>query len=552
MKKIKREGKITALVLAMICAIGVGYLASSKVQANNTAQTLPFSQNWTNVGLITTDDDWSGVPGIVGFRGDDLNTTVGVDLQTVLADGSMTPVDVNANRSDPDTFLSGGLVEFDGITNPVVAFQGSGTADIPHLVIYLNTTGFTNIQVSYNARDIDNGTGVDSIQQVNTQYRVGGTGDYANVTGGYIADASAPGGATLVTPVNVTLPANANNQPLVEVRIMTGNAAGSDEFIGIDDISITGTGGNPTPTPDANVDFNGDGKSDWVVTRVESGLINWFININGTGEVRGSQWGLATDRKVPADYDGDGKDDIAVWRPITTGQPSGNAFFYILQSATNTVRIEDFGQNGDDWRVVGDYDGDGKDDLAVYRTNAGGQNFFYFRASSNNPGNTVTFVPWGSGIFARPNYGDYDGDGKADFCIQSESGVFSLLKSSGGIEYVQWGSGTDILVPGDFDGDGKYDFCVVRGDTGNLLNWYILERDGGGTGASPIIWGLITDTVTPGDYDGDGKQDVGIWRPSTGTFYIRNSTNGSLNAFQWGALGDNPEAMWYVHQGGAN
>ena len=356
----------------------------------------------------------------------------------------------------------------------------------------------------------------------------------------------------MVTPVNVTLPANANNQPLVEVRIMTGNAAGSDEFIGIDDISITGMGGNPTPTPDANVDFNGDGKSDWVVTRVETGLINWFININGTAEVRGLQWGLATDRKVPADYDGDGKDDIAVWRPVTTGQPSGNAFFYILQSATNTVRIEDFGQNGDDWRVVGDYDGDGKDDPAVYRTNAGGQNFFYFRASSNNPGNTVTFVPWGSGIFARPNYGDYDGDGKADFCIQSESGVFSLLKSSGGIEYVQWGSGTDILVPGDFDGDGKYDFCVVRGDTGNLLNWYILERDGGGTGASPIIWGLITDTVTPGDYDGDGKQDVGIWRPSTGTFYIRNSTNGSLNAFQWGILGDNPEAVWYVHQGGAN
>ncbi len=552
MKKIKREGKLIALILAMICTIGVGYLASSKVEANNTAQTLPFSQNWTNVGLITTDDDWSMVPGIVGYRGDDLNTTVGVDLQTVVADGSTTPVDVNANRSDPDTFLSGGLVEFDGITNPVVAFQGSGTADIPHLVIYLNTTGFTNIQVSYNARDIDNGTGVDSIQQVNTQYRVGGTGDYANVTGGYIADASAPGGATLVTPVNVTLPANANNQPLVEVRIMTGNAAGSDEFIGIDDISITGMGGNPTPTPDANVDFNGDGKSDWVVTRVEAGLINWFININGTAEVRGLQWGLATDRKVPADYDGDGKDDIAIWRPVTTGQPSGNAFFYILQSETNTVRIEDFGQNGDDWRVVGDYDGDGKDDPAVYRTNAGGQNFFYFRASSNNPGNTVTFVPWGSGIFARPNYGDYDGDGKADFCIQSESGVFSLLKSSGGIEYVQWGSGTDILVPGDFDGDGKYDFCVVRGDTGNLLNWYILERDGGGTGASPIIWGLITDTVTPGDYDGDGKQDVGIWRPSTGTFYIRNSTNGSLNAFQWGTLGDNPEAVWYVHQGGAN
>ena len=298
MKKIKREGKIIALILAMICTIGVGYLASSKVEANNTAQTLPFSQNWTNVALITADDDWSGVPGIVGYRGDDLNTTIGVDLQTVVADGSTTPIDVNANRSDPDTFTSGGLVEFDGIANPVVAFQGSGTADIPHMVIYLNTTGITNIQVAYNARDIDNGTGVDSTQQVNTQYRVGGTGDYANVTGGYIPDASNPGGATLVTPVNVTLPANANNQPLVEVRIMTGNAPGSDEFIGIDDISITGMGGGtPTPTPDANVDFNGDNKSDWLVTRGAGDLLSWYININGTGEFRGVQWGTVTDQK---------------------------------------------------------------------------------------------------------------------------------------------------------------------------------------------------------------------------------------------------------------
>ncbi len=548
MRKIKWEGKTTALILAVILTIGAGYLASSRVEANNTAQTLPFSQNWTNTGLITVDDNWTMVPGIVGYRGDDLNTTIGVDLQTVVADGSTTPIDVNANRSDPDTFASGGVTEFDGIPNPVVAFQGSATSDIPHLVIYLNTTGFTNIQVAYNARDIDNGSGVDSTQQVNTQYRVGGTGDYSNVTGGYIADASGPGGATLVTPVNVTLPAAANNQSLVEVRIMTGNAPGSDEFIGIDDISITGTGGG-TPTPDANVDFNGDGKSDWVVTRPNGNNLEWLINSGGT--VRGVQWGLSTDRRVPADYDGDGKDDVAVFRPLTNGQPSGNAFFYILQSQTNTVRIEDFGQNGDDWRVVGDYDGDGKDDPAVYRQNAGAQNFFYYRGSLNNPNGNITFVPWGAGIFVRPNYGDYDGDGKADFCVQNEGGVFSLLKSSGGIEYTQWGSGTDILVPGDFDGDGKYDFCVVR-NISNAYNWYILERDGGGTGASPILWGITADQITPGDYDGDGKQDVGIWRPSDGTFYIRNSGTNSLTGFKWGQMGDNADANWYVQQGGSN
>jgi hypothetical protein len=72
---------------------------------NTTPQTLPFSQNWSNTALISTDDDWSMVPGIIGYRGDDLNTVIGADLRTVTLDGSGTPVDVNANRSDPSVFF---------------------------------------------------------------------------------------------------------------------------------------------------------------------------------------------------------------------------------------------------------------------------------------------------------------------------------------------------------------------------------------------------------------------------------------------------------------
>src|SRR4051794_13343230 len=65
-----------------------------RVKADTTAQTLQFSQNWTNTSLITTDDNWSGVPGIIGYRGDNLTGATAVDPQTVLAEGTNV-VDVN-------------------------------------------------------------------------------------------------------------------------------------------------------------------------------------------------------------------------------------------------------------------------------------------------------------------------------------------------------------------------------------------------------------------------------------------------------------------------
>lgn len=199
-----------------------------------TPQPLPFSQNWTNIGLITVNDNWIGVPGIVGYRGDGLTSTTNVDPQTVLVDGTSTPVDVNANLTTP-LFATGGVTEFH-ISNPTIALQGSGTARAPFILISLNTLGHSYIQVSYNLRDIDP---IDNaVQQVALHYRVGSSGNFTNLPAGYVPDATDGGLAIKVTPIGVTLPADANNQPVVQIRIMTTDAAGSDEWVGIDDIQI--------------------------------------------------------------------------------------------------------------------------------------------------------------------------------------------------------------------------------------------------------------------------------------------------------------------------
>ena len=101
----------------------------------------PFAQDWSDTGLITADDDWSSVPAIVGYRGDGLAAEPGTDPKTVVADGSTTPVDVAANRTDPGALgVAAGVAEFE-LEDPVVAIQGSATASAPQLVIASTRAG---------------------------------------------------------------------------------------------------------------------------------------------------------------------------------------------------------------------------------------------------------------------------------------------------------------------------------------------------------------------------------------------------------------------------
>ena len=58
-----------------VTAVAVAVATPSPAGADTTPQTLPFAQDWTNAGLIATDDDWAGVPGVIGYRGDGLAST---------------------------------------------------------------------------------------------------------------------------------------------------------------------------------------------------------------------------------------------------------------------------------------------------------------------------------------------------------------------------------------------------------------------------------------------------------------------------------------------
>ncbi|WP_338665133.1 Calx-beta domain-containing protein [Pararoseomonas sp. SCSIO 73927] len=236
-----------------------------------------LTQNWSAAGLISAADDWSGVPSIVGYRGDDLTGATGADPRTLTA-GTASPANVIANQTNT-SINNGGIAEFE-IANPTVALQGSGTADAPNLVIYLDTTGVQDVRLAFTARDID-GTIDNAVQQLAVQYRVGGTGAWTNLPNGYVADAtSGPSLATQTTDVSVTLPPDAANQGQVEVRIITTNAGGSDEWVGIDDIAVTSSpleAGTTTLTvSDATVVEGNDGTQNLVFTVTRSNADSAF------------------------------------------------------------------------------------------------------------------------------------------------------------------------------------------------------------------------------------------------------------------------------------
>jgi hypothetical protein len=252
---------------------------------------------------------------------------------------------------------------------------------------------------------------------------------------------------------------------------------------------------------------------------------------------------LASDFFVPEDFDGDHKDDIAIWRPGVATQAS----FYILNSAlprlaskrsdrrvmirawsaitTTTVRLT--------WRSIvsansGQCRAPGITGLwltapSLYISGASVETRRLRRLQRRRKQRLLRFRDTaGSGYF------------------------WQSLNGSGATTVVQFGISTDIITPGDYDGDGKTDFAVARGSAGSSLVWY-WRPSGGGVDQQVAFGSFSTDYTVQGDYDGDGKTDQAIWRDTDGYFWVRNVATGAVTAFQLGSNGDYPVGNFTSH-----
>jgi hypothetical protein len=125
-----------------------------------------------------------------------------------------------------------------------------------------------------------------------------------------------------------------------------------------------------------------------------------------------------------------------------------------------------------------------------------------------------------------PAAGDYDGYRKNDFAVfRPSTGLWAVVKSSGGSFMTSFGQAGDVPVPGDYDGDGRTDLAIWRPSTGT---WWITNSSTGTVRSQQ--WGQSGDQP-----DGDGRADLAVWRPATGTWWIVSSITGGARARQWGA-----------------
>ncbi len=239
----------------------------------------PLSQNWNNTALITTDDDWSGVPGVTGYRGEVAGSTADVDPQTITDERLTTPT-ITANQTDPIVLTGGGVAEFE-LPDPVVALQGSSSNDAPFLLFNVDSTGVSSVQVSYRLRDIDASVR-DGIEQVALQYRLGESGPFVNVPSTYVADATTgPSKDSFDNVLSAVLPAEAGNQSKLQVRVMTTNANNPDEWVGVDDVVIGSAAASPGAFSFRQSGYTvGEGGGTATITVTRSGASNGAAQVH--------------------------------------------------------------------------------------------------------------------------------------------------------------------------------------------------------------------------------------------------------------------------------
>ena len=306
-------------------------------------------------------------------------------------------------------------------------------------------------------------------------------------------------------------------------------------------------------------DFNGDGKSDLALANLgqcgESGCTSSSVGIllqNSDGTFGPASTfapgGLETFFLTVADFNRDGKQDLAVVDNCNDGDCTESTVGVLLGNGDGTFQTDTTyqtsicchtGTTGAYSVAVGDFNGDGKPDLAVSNQCAD---------ISCVTGSVSVFIGNGDGTYQPAvNYrssgwdtsavavGDFNGDHIVDIALvdqcsdstcSSGSGSVSVLLGKGdgtfgpAAQFLSAAQYSDSIAVGDFNKDGKLDLAVgnytICGDGCQVGTVGVLLGNGDGSFQTATVYnsgGIQASSVAVADLNHDGYPDLAVANP---------------------------------------
>jgi SpoIID/LytB domain protein len=244
-------------------------------------------------------------------------------------------------------------------------------------------------------------------------------------------------------------------------------------------------------------------KSDWFTVKAPQVPTLYYSNSNARPNIDATQqYGLAGDRPLACDVNGDGTDTPVVYRQSTH-------MFYLATGLGNypSFTTVNLGSSGD-VPICGDWDGNGTDTMGVYRPSTAR---FYLLNTNQRAASTPLIQVLLGGLNFVPVAGDWDADGKdtvgAFDPVHDQWWLVNSLHPGAPRTVVNYGLAGDVPVTGDWTAANRDSIGVFRGG-----HQFLLANRIGGPVSVVTNFGLAGDRPVTGDWNHDKIDTIGVGR----------------------------------------